>query len=152
MWPLKLPNTLPLTIEPEVPPSAEKITSRPVIDECWFCSRELSITELMPGYIGAINRPISANSKRASGALVQPISGASDIAGQGQGQHQQHERSHSQHADRHDRKPVQAAHQHPGRQASGRQAAGKDAAHLYAHGTAPRACATRNSRPTTAAS
>jgi hypothetical protein len=35
--------------EPVVPPSAEKITSRPVIGACWWRGSEDSITELMPG-------------------------------------------------------------------------------------------------------
>jgi len=52
---------------------AEKNIIKPDINPCDLTGRVLNITELMAGYMGAINRPINGNTKAASGALPQPV-------------------------------------------------------------------------------
>ena len=47
--PLERANTIAVMREPSVPPSAEKITIRPVIAACAGLGSELSTTELITG-------------------------------------------------------------------------------------------------------
>ena len=67
---------MPIMREPSVPPSAEKITIRPVMALCIFCGKAESVAEAISGYTGAIKRPIKGNTKPIIGISPKLCTGA----------------------------------------------------------------------------
>ena len=60
-------------MDPVVPPKAENTTMSPDMGPCWTNGNLLSITELIVGYIGARNNPMSGKMKTATGASNHPV-------------------------------------------------------------------------------